>query len=171
MRDHFVAKPGETAELVARCRTYLAVHPHGQFKDAAEDLLRWSERVTAPNAYRVKLRGGHFEKKIARFFSRGPDLSVELEVAGVRYGPSNITVNRYDPEWDYEFNRPVRWKLGDKVIIRVTDHDWKDRVVVEIASDDGDPLGMRLLSGEANSGPNRVTFESDFALPMLPKIE
>ncbi len=171
VRDHFVAKPGETAELVARCRTYLAVHPHGQFKDAAEDLLRWSERVTAPNAYRVKLRGGHFEKKIARFFSRGPDLSVELEVAGVRYGPSNITVNRYDPEWDYEFNRPVRWKLGDKVIIRVTDHDWKDRVVVEIASDDGDPLGMRLLSGEANSGPNRVTFESDFALPMLPKIE
>jgi hypothetical protein len=171
VRDHFLAKPGETGELVARCRSYLAVHPQGMFKGAAEELLRWSERVTAPNSYRVTLRGGHFEKKIARFFSRGPDLSVELEVAGVRYGPSNITVNRYDPEWNYEFGRPVRWKLGDKVIIRVTDHDWRDRVVVEIASDDGDPLGMRLLSGEANSGPNRLAFESDFALPALPKIE
>ena len=53
----------------------------------------------------------------------------------------------------------------------MTDHDWKDRVVVEIASDDDDPLAMRLLSGEANSGANRLTFESDFALPALPKIE
>jgi len=171
VRDHFLAKPGEIGELVARCRTYLAVHPQGQFKGAAGELLKWSERVTATNEYKVTLREGHFEKKIARFFSRGPDLSVELEVAGVRYGPSNITVNQYNPTWDYEFNRPVRWKLGDKVIIRVTDHDWKDRVVVEIASDDGDPLGMRLLNGEANSGPNWLTFASDFALPTLPKIE
>jgi hypothetical protein len=171
VRDHFLAKPGETDELVARCRAYLAVHPQGQFKDAATELLRWTERVTASNEYRVTLRGGHFEKSVARFFSRGPDLSVELEVAGVRYGPSNITVNQYDPTWNYQFNRPVRWKLGDKVIIRVTDHDWKDRVVVEIASNDGEPLGMRLLSGEANSGANRVTFESDFALPVLPTIE
>ncbi len=171
VRDHFLARPGETGELVARCRTYLAVHPQGQFKDAAAELLRWSEKVTATNEYHVTLRGGHFEKSVARFFSRGPDLSVELEVAGVRYGPSNITVNQYDPTWNYEFNRPVRWKLGDKVIVRVTDHDWKDRVVVEIASSDDDPLGMRLLGGEANSGANRLTFESDFALPVLPKIE
>ena len=127
--------------------------------------------MTAPNDYKVTLRRGHFDRKVARFFSLGPDLSVELEVAGVRYGPSNITVNKYDPEWNYEFNRPVRWKLGDKVIIRVTDHDWKDRVVVEIASADDDRLGMRLLSGEANSGPNRLTFESGFALPTLPTIE
>ena len=127
--------------------------------------------MTAPNEYHVTLKGGHFEKSVARFFSRGPDLSVDLEVAGVRYGPSNITVNQYNPTWNYEFNRPVRWKLGDRVVIRVTDHDWKDRVVVEIASDDGDPLGMRLLAGEANSGPNRLTFESDFSVPTLPKIE
>jgi hypothetical protein len=171
VRDHFLAKPGEIAELVARCRTYLAVHPQGQFQEAAAELLRWSERVTASNEYKVTLRGGHFEKSIARFFSRGPDLSVELEVAGVRYGPSNISVNQYDPTWNYEFNRPVRWKLGDKVIVRVTDHDWKDRVVVEMASNDDDPLGMRLLAGEANSGSNRLMFESDFALPVLPKIE
>jgi hypothetical protein len=171
VRDHFLANPGDIAELVARCRTYLAVHPRGQFKGAAEELLKWSERVTATNEYRVTLRNGHFERKLARFFSLGPDLSVDLEVAGVHYGPSNITVNKYDPEWNYEFNRPVRWKLGDKVVVRVTDHDWKDRVVVEIASDDRDPLGMRVLCGEANSGPNRLTFESDFALPALPQIE
>ncbi len=171
VRDQFLAKPGDIAELVARCRSYLAVHPQGQFRDAAGDLLKWSERVTAPTDYKVTLRGGHFEKRIARFFSLGPDLSVELEVAGVRYGPSNITVNKYDPEWNYEFDRPVRWKLGDKVVVRVTDHDWKDRVVVEIASADGDPLGMRLLAGEASAGPNRLTFESDFAMPALPRIE
>jgi hypothetical protein len=171
VRDQYLAKPGDIAELVARCRTYLAVHPQGQFKDAAGDLLKWSERVTAPHEYKVTLRSGQFQNKVARLLSRGPDLSVELEVAGVRYGPSNIVVNRYDPDWNYEFTRPVRWKLGDKVIIRVTDHDWWNRVVVEIASDDSDVLGMRLLAGEANSGPNRLTFESDFALPALPKIE
>jgi hypothetical protein len=171
VRDQFLANPGDIPELVARCRSYLAVHPQGRFRDAAGELLRWSERVTAPADYKVTLRGGHFEKRIARFFSLGPDLSVELEVAGVRYGPSNITVNKYDPEWNYEFNRPVRWKLGDKVVIRVTDHDWKDRVVVEIASEDGDPLAMRLLAGDVNSGPNRLTFASDFAMPTLPAIE
>jgi hypothetical protein len=171
VRDEFLAKPGDIPELVARCRSYLAVHPQGRFRDAAGELLKWSERVTAPNEYKVTLHGGHFDRKVARFFSLGPDLSVELEVAGVRYGPSNITVNRYDPEWNYEFNRPVRWKLGDRVVIRVTDHDWKDRVVVEIASDDGDPLAMRMLAGEVNAGPNRLSFTSDFALPALPTIE
>ena len=45
-------------ELVARCRTYLAVHPQGKFRASAEELLRWSEKVTAPNEYRVVLRSG-----------------------------------------------------------------------------------------------------------------
>ncbi len=171
VRDHFLAKPGDTAELVARCRGYLAAHPQGQFTAPANELLRWTEQVTAPRDYKVVLQSGQFEKKIARFFSRGPDLSVEVEVAGVRYGPSPVIANRYDPDWNYEFSRPVRWKLGDPVVIRVTDHDWKDRVVVEIASPDGDPLALRLLSGEASSGANRLTFASDFAPPALPKIE
>src|SRR5262249_48397010 len=134
-------------------------------------LLRWSERVTAPHEYRVVLRSGDFEHKLARYFSRGLDLSVELEVAGVRYGPSHSVPRRYDPHWDYEFPRPIRWKLGDPVRIRVTDHTWADRVVVEIASADGDPLALKLLTGEAWSGKNRLTFESDFALPTLPQIE
>jgi hypothetical protein len=171
VRDHFLSKPGEIQELVARCRTYLAVHPQGRFTAAAGELLRWTERVTAPGEYRVKLRDGQFEKKVARWLSRGPDLSVEIEVAGVKHGPSSFYKNRYDPEWDYEYPRRIRWKLGDPVTIRVIDNDWRKRVVMEISSADGDPLAMRLLTGEVWSGNNRVTFESDFRMPVLPAIE
>ncbi|HKA02295.1 MAG TPA: hypothetical protein VKE70_37545, partial [Candidatus Solibacter sp.] len=171
MRDHFVAKPGDIPQLVALCRSYLTVHPRGRCTDTATELLRWSERVTAPNEYHVKLRGGDFEHKIAHFFSRGPDLSVEVEVAGVIYGPSNIIKNRYDPDWDYEFPRRIRWKLGDPVIVRVFDHDWRKRQVLEYRSEDGDPLAMRLLSGATWSGRNGITFESDFTMPKLPKVE
>jgi GTPase SAR1 family protein len=171
VRDHFVAHPDQLEELNARCQHYLAVHPHGKFAKSAQELLRWSEKVAAPGRYRVALKGGEFDRKIAYFFSRGPDLSVEIEVAGVRYGPSQVIKNQYNPDWDYEFPRPIRWKLGDPVRIRVYDHDYWKRKVVEISSDDGDPLALRLLSGEAWSGPNHVTFESDFTLPTLPRIE
>src|SRR5262249_5957654 len=171
VRDHFLAKPGEISELVARCRTYLAVHPEGRFTTAATELLRWSERVTAPGEYKVALRDGQFERKIARFFSRGPDLSVEIEVAGVKHGPSSFTKNRYDPEWNYEYPLRIRWKVGDPVTIRVIDNDWRKRVVVEVSSAEGDPLALRMLTGEIWSGNNRVTFESDFRMPVLPNIE
>ncbi len=170
VRDHFLASPGDVQGTVARCRTYLAVHPNGRFAAAALDLLRWTERVTAPREYRVTLRGGEFDPAIASWLSRGPDLSVEIEVGGVRHGPSPVVPNQSAPEWDYEFPRPVRWKLGDPVRIWVTDHDWKDRVVLEVASD-GDPVGLRLLSGAVNAGKNRLTFESDFKMPDLPSIE
>jgi hypothetical protein len=164
-------KPGETAELVARCRTYLAVHPQGQFTAAAKELLRWTECVTAPGEYRVVVRNGKFERKIAPYLSRGPKLSVELEVNGVRYGPSPIVVNSCDPSWDYEFPRAIRWKLGDAVRIRVSEHSWKTSVEVEVASEPGDPLALRLLTGEVWSGKNWLRFESDFKLPELPTIE
>jgi hypothetical protein len=171
VRDHYLAKPGEISGLVARCRAYLAVHPHGQFTSAATELLRWSERVTAPGEYKVTLRDGQFERKIARFFSRGPDLSVEIEVAGVKHGPSSFTKNRYDPEWSYDYPRRIRWKLGDPVTIRVIDNDWRRRVVVEMSSAEGDLLALRMLTGEVWSGNNRVTFESEFRMPVLPSIE
>jgi hypothetical protein len=171
VRDHFLGKPGDIPELVARCRTYLAVHPSGRFTSAATDLLRWSERVTAPGEYRVTLREGQFERKIARFFSRGPDLSVEIEVAGVKHGPSSFTKNRYEPEWNYEFPRRIRWKLGDPVTVRVIDNDWRKRTMVELYSTDGDQLAIRMLTGELWSGNNRVTFDSDFRMPVLPAIE
>jgi GTPase SAR1 family protein len=171
VRDHFVARPGDVTELVARCRTYLAVHPQGKFRASAEELLRWSERITVPQEYRVVLHRGTFDRSVARWISRGPQLSVELEVAGARYGPSPVVLRRYDPEWEYEFPRKVRWKLGDPVRVRVTEHCWSPRVVAEFASDEGDPLGLKMLTGQIWSGPNSLTFECDFALPALPKIE
>src|SRR5262249_7888692 len=60
VRDHLLNKPGEMQELVARCRTYLSVHPQGRFTSAATEVLRWSERVTAPGEYRVVLKSGQF---------------------------------------------------------------------------------------------------------------
>ncbi|HEV3079276.1 MAG TPA: hypothetical protein VGY66_05830 [Gemmataceae bacterium] len=171
LRDLYLEQPGNIPELVARCRAYQAAHPGGRYRTATGDLLRWTERVSAPGEYRVVLRSGHFDKKVAHFFSRGPDLSVELEVAGARYGPSNIVVNSYDPEWNYEFPRRIRWKLGDQVRIRVTDHDYSDRVVVDISSADDDPLALGILAGDTWCGKSYVTFESDFAWPNLPGIE
>lgn len=171
VRDHYEHRTGDVAELVTRCRSYLAAHPEGRFRGAASDLLRWTERVTMPGEYRVTLRGGQFEKGLARFLSRGPDLSVELEVNGVRHGPSPVSKNSYEPEWNYEFPRRVRWKLGDPVVIRVMDHDWRDRVVLELCSPAGDLFALRLLSGAVRVGGNAVTFESDFILPGVPMVE
>jgi hypothetical protein len=169
LRDQFVGHPEDVAETVAQCRRYLAVHPSGKFRDAATSLLRWTERVTVPGEYKVVLKSGSFDSGMARWVSRGLKLSVELEVAGVRHGPSTIIKNSSEPEWNFEFPRKVRWKLGEPVRILVTDHTWKDRVVVEIQSSDA--LGMRLLSGDACTGVNRVSFASDFAVPKLPEIE
>ncbi len=171
VRDLVLANPGHTAGWVDRCRAYLAVHPDGRFRVAAADLLRWSERITEPHDYRVVLRCGQFDHSVARFFSRGPKLSVELEVAGVRYGPSTICKNRYDPEWNFEFPRRVRWQSGDAIRIRVTEHSWADRVVLEVSSAEGDPLALQWLTGEVWAGTNWLKFESDFALPNLPAIE
>jgi hypothetical protein len=171
VRDHFLNKPGDIPELVARCRTYLAVHPQGQFTAAATELLRWSERVTAPGEYRVVLKNGHFDKKVARWFTFGVSLSVEVEVNGVRHGPSSFFKRQYDPEWNYEYPRRIRWKLGDPVVIRVIDNEWGKRVVAEFSSAEGDPLAIRLLGSELWSGPNWVAIESDFRMPVLPRIE
>ena len=171
VRDHFVERPGDVAELARHSRAYLAAHPAGRFTDAARDLLRWTEVVTAPGEYRVTLRGGRFEPTVARWLSRGPDLSVELEVNGVRHGPSPVVKNRYDPDWNYEFPRRVRWKLGDPVRIRVTDHDWRDRVLLDLSTSDREVLGLWLLTDEVWVGKNMLTFESDFVMPTVPKIE
>ena len=119
----------------------------------------------------VSVRRGQFERGIARWVSWGPDLSVEIEVAGVRYGPSPIVANRYDPEWNYEFPRLVRWKLGDPVTIRVTDHDWKDRVLLELSGADDDQVAIRLLGGTVCYAGHQLTFESDFRMPQLPDVE
>lgn len=171
VRDHFQSHPGDVKELQVLCRSYVAIHTNGRFRDAARDLLRWTERITQPGEYRVVLKNGSFDRKVAHFFSRGPSLSVEIEVNGVRYGPSNIVARNYQPEWDYEFPRRIRWKRGDSVRIIVTDYYWWNRLVADVSSEENDPLAMRLLSGEVNSGRNSLLFESDFTMPELPKIE
>lgn len=171
IRDLYVAHPAEVAELALLCRRYRAVHPQGRFVKAADELLRWTERVTAVQDYRVTLQSGQFEKNVARFFSRGPKLSVELEVNGVRHGPSTIVYNRYDPEWSFEYPRPIRWKLGQPIRIWVTEHSWKDSIVMDVSSADGDALALKMLSGEVWSGANRLTFASTFQMPQLPTIE
>lgn len=170
VRDHYLTRPGDVPELVARCRAYLAAHPRGRFQESAQELLRWTEKITAANDYKVTLRNGRFDRKIGAWLRRGPDLSVEIEVAGARYGPSNIVVNSFTPEWAFEFPQPIRWKLGDPVRILVLDHDWSKRVVLELSSGD-DPMGMNYLSGEVWQNNNVVTFESNFRLPKVPVIE
>jgi hypothetical protein len=171
VRDHFRDHAGDVKELEARGRSYLAAHAQGRFRDAVSELLRWTEQVVEPHDYRVVLKSGRFDKKVAWMLSRGPDLSVEIEVNGARYGPSNIVPNRYDPAWDYEFPRRVRWKLGDPVRIRVYDHDYYKRLVLDVVSDGNDPVAFWMLSGEILAGNNSLTFESDFRLPELPPAE
>jgi hypothetical protein len=171
VRDHYQGRPGDVKELEKLCRSYLAVHPRGRFRDSAQDVLRWTERVTQTGEYRVVLKSGSFESTAAAWLSRGPSLSVEIEVNGVRYGPSNIVSRSYNPEWNYEFPRRVRWKLGDTVRIRVTDNYYWSRLILHTGNDDSDALGMRLLSGDVEFGKTRLTFESDFTMPAMPKIE
>jgi hypothetical protein len=171
VRDHFRDKPGDLKELRALCQAYLAAHPEGKFVSSARELMRWSERIEGVGEYKVVLRSGSFDHKVAATFSRGPCLSVEIEVAGVRYGPSNIIARRYDPDWSFEFPRRIRWKTGDSVRIVVTDNWYWKRKVAERSSGDEDRLALRLLSGEVEVGNGRLVFESDFSMPALPEVD
>jgi hypothetical protein len=171
VRDHYQNKPGEIKGLQVLCRAYLGAHADGAFRAAATSLLRWTEQVSETREYKVVLKSGSFDPSVAHTLSRGASLSVVIEVGGVRYGPSTIVKRSYTPEWDYEFPRKVKWKLGDGVKIYVTDHYYWRRKVAEYSSPEGDQLAMQRLAGETSLGPHRLTFQSDFALPTLPKIE
>jgi hypothetical protein len=171
VRDHYASSPGDIATLCKQCRNYQASHPDGLYRSYASDMLRWAERVSLPGEYRVTLNSGVIDRKLARWFSRGPDASVVLEVAGVRHGPSTITVNSYTPRWEYEFPRRVRWKLGDPIRIIVTDHDYWDRTIIDVSSSEGDPLALGLLNEEISVGASRLVFTTDFTMPALPTIE
>jgi hypothetical protein len=171
VRDSYQAHPGDVKELQMLCRSYLAVHANGRFRTAARDLLRWTERVTQTGEYHVVLKHGSFDRQVAYLFSRGPSLSVAIEVNGVRHGPSNIVPHSYQPEWNYAFPRLIRWKLGDSVRILVTDNYYWKRPLLDIVSDENDPLAMLLLCGEVSVGKNSLTFASDFTMPVMPAIE
>lgn len=171
VRDHFQEKPAELAELLARCERYLAVHPEGQYRSTARALMRWSEGVKGEREYKVVAERGEFSGKLGRWYTRGPDLSVAIEVNGVRYGPSGFIKNHYNPRWNYEFPRPVRWKMGDRVRVIVKDHDFWGRTVLDHTSDEKDMLSMRLLNGALQVGGHTLWFKADFEVPSLPKID
>jgi hypothetical protein len=171
VRDHYLSRPADLKQLDALCLAYQAAHPQGRWRASAQQLLRWSERTATEREYRVTLKSGQFDPKSAGWFSSGMHLSVEVEVNGVIYGPSTIVRKTAYPQWNYEFPRRIRWKLGDRVKIKVTDHYYWRRTILEIRSDDGDPLALGLLSGEVRTGKHSLRFESDFDMPTLPRIE
>ena len=167
--DRFKSKPADVKELRKLCRAYLSAHPEGQYRDKSTELMRWCDKVSEVGEYTVTLKSGSFSKKVAHLVSRGAYLSVEIEVDGVRHGPSTIVKRSYSPEWDYEFPRRVRWKLGDSVRVIVTDNYFWKRKVADVTFDDD--LAIRKLMGEVEVTHGSVTFSCDFTMPSLPKVE
>jgi len=90
------------------------------------------------------------------------------------HGPSSVIRDALRPIWDYTFPRPITWKLGDPITIRIIDYDWSASEVYTLTSRQGDPLAMRLLSGTvkpAKGGATTLVFSSDFAISTLSKPE
>jgi outer membrane protein assembly factor BamD (BamD/ComL family) len=173
--DHSVAHPDDVAEVARKLRDYLRDHADGHFAAQAKAYLDWWEKVSVPGSYRVTLRRGEVDRSVGKYFSGGaPDLGVVIEVAGAVYGPSAVIRNNHRPIWDYTFPRPVTWKLGDPVTIRIIDYDWSASEVYTLNSRQGDPLAMRLLSGTikpAKGGSTTLVFSSDFTMPTLGQPE
>lgn len=170
IRELYLQKPGEVGELQLRARGYLSAHPEGAYRRVIEELDRFCEQIREPGEYRVTLRSGSFQKKVAHLLSRGPYLSVELEVGGVRYGPSTIVSRSYTPEWEYEFPRKIKWKRGDAIRILVTDNYYWKRRVGDLLIDE-DPLALGRLNGEVELHHGTLTFSTDFKVPVLPRAE
>jgi hypothetical protein len=171
IRDFYVKSPAEFDELIARCAHYLAVHDKGRYHDKAKELMAWAGRVNQPRDYTVKVVRGDFSIKLGRWYTRGPDLSVSIEVNGIKHGPTNILKNDYDPKWNYEFPRSVTWKPGDSVRIIVRDHDFWGRTIIDYVSSDNDKLAMRMLSGKFEHDEHAIWFESDFKMPEVPEVD
>jgi hypothetical protein len=171
--DHLIAHPNDVGEVARQLRDYLAQHPEGRRVPEARRYLEWWDKVSVTNDYKVTLRRGTFESKLGSTFGGAPDLGVTIEVAGVSYGPSPVIRNNYQPIWDYTFSRPIRWKLGDPVSVKVIDHGyWSNSTPVTLNSKPGDPLAMRMLSETikpTKGGATTIVFASDFKIPELPK--
>ena len=173
--DHLAAHPNDVGEVARQLRDYLGQHPEGLRAAEARRYLEWWDKVSVTNDYKVTLRRGSFDAKLGSTFGGAPDLGVTIEVAGVTYGPSPVIRNNYQPIWDYTFPRPIRWKLGDPVTVKVVDHGyWSDAPVVALSSKKGDPLALRMLSDTikpSKGGTTTIVFASDFKIPDLPKPE
>jgi GTPase SAR1 family protein len=173
--DHLTAHPDDVAEVAKLFNAYLLAHPDGRFTRDAQHYLEWWNRVSTPGSYRVVLRRGEVEPEVGKYLAGGgPDLCVELWVAGVKYGPSPVIPNSHRPIWDYTFSAPIAWKLGDPVTVRIIDRDWSDSVVYTLNSRKGDPLAIRLISGTikpTSGGRTSLVFASDFSMPTLTRPE
>jgi GTPase SAR1 family protein len=173
--DHFTAHTDDLSEVARRLRSYLEINPQGRRAPAAQSFLKWFEKASVPGQYHVTLRRGEVEPNVGKYLAGGgPDLGVEIWVAGVKYGPSPVVRNTHRPIWDYTFTRPITWKLGDPVVVRILDHDWSTSVVYTLSSPKNDPLAMKMLCGTvrpSKGGATRLVFSSDFTLPKLPKPE
>jgi len=168
--DHLLAHPDDVAEVARRLRDYLRDHRDGRFAADARTYLAWWEKVSIPGEYRVTLRRGSVESDVGKYLGGGPDLGVVIEVAGITYGPSPVVRNTHRPIWDYTFARPIRWKLGDPVTVKIIDYDWSDSTIFTLSSRKGDPLAMRILSGTvkpAKGGNTSLVFTSTFSIPQL----
>jgi hypothetical protein len=169
--DHLQAHPDDVAEVARRLRDYLRDHPDGRHARDAQRYLDWWDRTSVPGDYRVTLRRGEVGPDVGKYLGGGgPDLGVVIEVGGVTYGPSPVVRNTRRPIWDYTFTRPIRWKSGDPVTIRLVDHDWSDTTVLTLNSRKGDPLAIRNLSGTikpSKGGEYTLVFASNFSIPRL----
>ena len=173
--DHDLAHHDDVAEVARRLRDYLRDHPDGHFAADARTYLDWWDKISVPGEYRVTLRRGEVEPSVGKYFSGGaPDLGVVVEVAGVVHGPSSVIRDTHRPIWDYTFPRPITWKLGDPITIRIIDYDWSASEVYTLNSRQGDPLAMRMLSGTirpSKGGATTLIFSSDFSIPTLNRPE
>ena len=169
--DHHVAHPDDVPALAQKLRTYLAANPDGRHAKDAKRYVAWWEKASAANDYEVVLRRGEVESDVGKYFAGGmPDLSVEVYAGGVKYGPSPIVVDTRKPIWDYRFAKPVRWKYGDPISIRILDNDWSASSVFTFNTAQGDKLAMKMLSGTvrpSKGGKTMLVFTSDFAVPEL----
>ena len=173
--DHLIAHPDDIAEVARRLRAYLQDHPDGRYAHEAKQYFDWWDKVSVPGEYRVTLRRGEVRPDVGKYLGGGgPDLGVVIEVAGVTYGPSPVLRNTHRPIWDYTFPRPIKWKVGDPVTIRVIDFDWSDSTVATLTSRKGDPLALRNLSGTIKGikgGGITLVFASNFTIPTLTRPE
>ena len=171
--NHLVAHPNDIAEVARLFHDYSIQHPEGRRIIEVKKYLEWWDKVSATHDYRVTLRSGTFESRFGSTFGGAPDLGVVIEVAGVSYGPTPVIRNNYKPIWDHTFTKPIRWKLGDPVAIKVIDHGyWSDETIIRLNSEPGDPLAIRNISHTIHAnkgGGTTLVFASDFKIPELPR--
>lgn len=169
--DHLLDHPEDINEVTRLLRDYVRDHADGKYSKTAREFIAWWDKVHQPQTYKVTLRRGDFDDANTKYLSGGgPDLSVIIEVAGVRYGPSPIVKNNVKPIWDWTLPKPVVWKLGDPISIEITDHDWWDSPVDSYKSKPNDPLALKSLGGSIKcDNGSRLTLATDFRMPELPK--